>query len=186
MKKILLLVLTCLSLSLVAEENLNNDKQWGIGWQFGSTSTQANSGSEEYNLNINDFFFNAGLQLEYRKNHYLSYKLGNFGGEESLFNIFSGLFGDSTEYSFQTTYITASARTSSPLYVFGGLGVGYSKEKIKNEDVVISSEDSLNLVLEAGAGWDISEHFSTNFAYVFTNAEYADITSLQLTVQYRF
>ena len=174
-------MLVILPTFLTAEEVPVNNEQWGIGWQFGTSSTESNNG-----LDDSDFFFNSGIQIEYRQNEMLSYKFGNFGGDESFLDLFSSLFGDDTEYSFRTTYLTASARTSSSLYVFGGLGVAYINEKITDNDIVISEDNSFNLILEAGAGWDISEHFSTSFAYMLTNAEYADIESLQYTIQYRF
>ena len=182
MKKIFILVLGILPLSLLSEETPNSyDEQWGIGAQFGNTSTKSKNSSDDL-----DYFFHGGLQLEYRKTENLSYKLGSFAGDDSFLNLFSNIFGDNTEYSFRTTYLTASARTSSPLYVFGGLGVGYTSEKIIDGNDFATSEKSLNLMLEAGAGWDISEHFSMNITYMLTNAEYAEIKSGHVTVQYRF
>ncbi len=185
MKRIIILVMSMATFSAHAEEATMTDKQWALSVHYGA----GDAVGDTVDLGA---LFTGGVALEYKTNKNLGVKFGfNIGSNSNLLNvedIIPEVFGiESDKYTFDSTYLALSARTSDSVYVFGSLGAVYVAETIGSRDSLTNiNKYSTNLYLEGGAGWDINQSFSMGISYIKANAVFADLTSIQYQLTYKF
>ena len=184
----LLFFIYCFSLSssVLAEEKTENRKQWSISLLTGSSEVTLN----QSNINSQDLI-TPGFEVDYKINQQFGMKFGsktglNFGSFTSA--IFGSLFNIEIEdYSFQKYYVAATAKSEGDVHLFGSLGVARINEKI---NITNSSNDiSRNTTKpywEVGAGWDFSDNFGVGLSYSDTNAELAEISTVQFKIKFEF
>ncbi len=173
------------SLALSEQSSLDSNP-WRASILLGSSDVQLT----DSNISSQSLM-TPGFEVGYQFNQQVGLKFGsqtgvNFGAIPSA--ILGGLFGIEIEdYSYDTYYFAATAQTDGEFHLFGSLGVARINEVITvtNSSLDFKS-NSTQPYWELGIGWNVSENFGVGLSYSDTNAELAEISTLQFKLNFEF